>query len=222
MSTYWGRIPLLHWIGAFDFKHSKLLSKRFLKHSFDKHGSLCPYNFKNYMSKKRFDLIRKCICLAKNNFPLFINLGSSRHGKSLEFKCAKVLVPSWILCLDETMSSWHPMYIYLSWTFFQETSSIWKLVPHFVFHQFWIVDKDGACQHIRASRRVGNGKVWRCGWWENYKIADEAFGEMIWLWPLCCLGFWLLCGKNHWRHLQKLRNWIQIDQDSVDGPGWSN
>ena len=69
----------------------------------------CPYNFRNYMSKKRFKLITEHLVFTDAMAPSFHDkLWQVRQMiKAWNENMASKFVAAWVMCLDESMSIWH-------------------------------------------------------------------------------------------------------------------
>ncbi len=79
----------------------------------------CPYNFKDFMSKKRFSTITRELRLTNNAPPTYRDRFWEVREiiKSWNDHMADIFVPAWALCLDESMSIWHSMYTCPGWVF---------------------------------------------------------------------------------------------------------
>ncbi len=86
---------------------------------YDERTNACPYNLTDKMSKKRFDEITRELRFTNLNPPAYRDrFWEVRQViQAWNDHMADIYVPSWALCLDESMSIWHSMYTCPGWVF---------------------------------------------------------------------------------------------------------
>lgn len=78
----------------------------------------CPYNLKDYMTFKRFQAITSCLVFTKDNPPAFRDrFWQIREMVSEWNKNMKEFISGWVICLDESMSSWINRWTCPGWIF---------------------------------------------------------------------------------------------------------
>ncbi len=79
----------------------------------------CPYRLGKYMTKNRFDNITRELRFTKANKPTFVDRIWEVRQLIDEWNknMASIFIPSWILCLDESMSIWFSMFTCPGWVF---------------------------------------------------------------------------------------------------------
>eukprot|EP00804_Cyclotella_cryptica_P020321 CCRYP_014042-RA/>CCRYP_014042-RA protein AED:0.41 eAED:0.46 QI:0/-1/0/1/-1/1/1/0/310 len=86
---------------------------------FDERTYPCPYNFRKYMSLKRFDAITAALAFTDANKPTYrdnfweVWQLIAKWNKNM----ADAFSPSWILCLNKSMSIWHSRWTCPGWVF---------------------------------------------------------------------------------------------------------
>ena len=85
----------------------------------DERKNPCPFHLGKYMSKNRFDCITRELRFTNINKPTFVDcIWEVRQMiAAWNANMAAVFVPSWILCLDESMSIWFSMFTCPGWVF---------------------------------------------------------------------------------------------------------
>ena len=86
---------------------------------FDERTNPCPYNFRKYMSMKRFDAITAALSFTAASKPTYRDKFWEVRQLIVEWNknMAEAFSPSWILCLDESMSIWHSRWTCPGWVF---------------------------------------------------------------------------------------------------------
>ncbi len=86
---------------------------------YDAKTNACPFNFTKYMSKKRFDAITRELRFTNVAPPPYRDRfwEVRQMIKAWNDHMADSFVPSWALCLDESMSIWHSWYTCPGWVF---------------------------------------------------------------------------------------------------------
>ena len=81
------------------------------------HGA--PYRFHDYMPLNRFDYITKSLTFHCNPFPNYIDKFHEVREllKSWNDHMAEVFIPSWVSCLDESMSPWTSKWTCPGWMY---------------------------------------------------------------------------------------------------------
>ena len=75
---------------------------------FDGEDEACPYNFRQYMSKNRFDTINSGLFFTDLPKPTLIDKFWEVRQMIAEWnKNIAVFSAGWVVCLDESMSIWH-------------------------------------------------------------------------------------------------------------------
>ena len=79
----------------------------------------CPYNFRNYMSKKRFKMITDNLVFTDAAAPSFRDKfwQVRQMVKAWNENMALKFVAAWVMCLDESMSIWHNRWTCPGWIF---------------------------------------------------------------------------------------------------------
>jgi hypothetical protein len=79
----------------------------------------CPYNFKGYMSKRRFMAITKCLIFTDAISPAYRDKfwQVKQMIRAWNKNMANRFVATWVMCLDESMSIWHNKWKYPGWIF---------------------------------------------------------------------------------------------------------
>jgi hypothetical protein len=80
---------------------------------------LCPYNFRTFMSKSRFQCINRYLSFTNLPKPAFVDkFWSIREMiKSWNDHKAGIFLCAWVICLDESMSIWHNKWTCPGWVF---------------------------------------------------------------------------------------------------------
>eukprot|EP00804_Cyclotella_cryptica_P014448 CCRYP_004791-RA/>CCRYP_004791-RA protein AED:0.45 eAED:0.46 QI:0/0/0/1/0/0.5/2/0/312 len=86
---------------------------------FDEGTNPCPCNFRKYMLLKSFDAITAALSFADANKPTYRNKFWEDRQLIAEWNknMAEAFSPSWILCIDESMSIWHSRWTCPGWVF---------------------------------------------------------------------------------------------------------
>ncbi len=86
---------------------------------FDERRNSGPFNFFTLMSKQRFDIINHKLCFTSKTASNYTNQIWEVFKMIQEWnkQMASVFCPSWILCLDKSMSIWHRMFTCSGWEF---------------------------------------------------------------------------------------------------------
>eukprot|EP00956_Cyclotella_meneghiniana_P035814 scaffold118478_cov62-Cyclotella_meneghiniana.AAC.7 len=86
---------------------------------FDGEENACPYNFREYMSKTRFDNITSALTFTDVPKPAFIDRFWEVRQMIDEWNknMAAVFYAGWVVCLDESMSIWHNRWTCPGWVF---------------------------------------------------------------------------------------------------------
>ena len=86
---------------------------------FDEELNPCPYNFRKYMSLKRFKEITAALSLTDHQKPTYLDKfwEVCQMISELNANMAAVFSSGWILCLDESMSIWHNRWTCPGWVF---------------------------------------------------------------------------------------------------------
>jgi hypothetical protein len=78
----------------------------------------CPYNLKDYMSFKRFQVITSCLVFTQDNPPAFRDKFWQIREMVREWnKIMKEFISGWVICLYESMSSWLNRWTCPGWIF---------------------------------------------------------------------------------------------------------
>ena len=113
---------LLRYIGLWllmatcaGFNHDEFWSGR----KRDERTRPCPYNFRQFMSHRRFDAITRCLRFTSAKAPSYPDrIWEVRQMISeWNWNMARSFVPGWILCLDESMSIWFNRWTCPGWVF---------------------------------------------------------------------------------------------------------
>eukprot|EP00804_Cyclotella_cryptica_P001269 CCRYP_012764-RA/>CCRYP_012764-RA protein AED:0.37 eAED:0.03 QI:0/0/0/0.5/1/1/4/0/472 len=86
---------------------------------FNERTNSCPYNFRKYMSLKRFDAITAALSFTDASKPTYRDKFWEVRQLIVEWNknMAEAFSPGWILCLDESMSIWHSRWTCPGWVF---------------------------------------------------------------------------------------------------------
>ena len=86
---------------------------------FDGEEEACPYNFRQYMSKARFDSITAALFFTDAPKPTFVDKFWEVRQMIAEWNknMAAVFYAGWVVCLDESMSIWHNRWTCPGWVF---------------------------------------------------------------------------------------------------------
>ena len=86
---------------------------------FDEEDNPCPYNFRKYMSKKRFEQILSALTFTDVQKPAYVDKfwQVRQMVKQWNQNMANVFLAGWILCLDESMSIWYNRWTCPGWVF---------------------------------------------------------------------------------------------------------
>ncbi len=86
---------------------------------YNKKTNACLYNFKDRMSKKRFDEITRDLRFTNLSPPAYQDQFWEVYQVIEEWNAHmdNTFVPVWVLCLDESISIWHSIYTYPGWVF---------------------------------------------------------------------------------------------------------
>ncbi len=87
--------------------------------NFDEKTNPRPFHFAPLMSKRRFDAITRELRFTSKNSPNFVDRIWEVREMIVEWNrnMVSVFIPSWILCLDESMSIWNSMFTCPGWVF---------------------------------------------------------------------------------------------------------
>ncbi len=87
--------------------------------TFDERKNPCPYKFTPYMSKWQFKAITQELHLTDANPPQYCDCfwEVRQMMKQWNDHNAKVFTPSCVLCINESMSLWHSMFMCPGWVF---------------------------------------------------------------------------------------------------------
>jgi hypothetical protein len=79
----------------------------------------CPYNFKEYMHKRRFFAITKCPTFTDAIPPAYRDKfwQVRQMIRAWNENMANHFVAAWVMCLDESMSIWHNKWTCPGWIF---------------------------------------------------------------------------------------------------------
>ena len=88
-------------------------------HPHDEKTNPCPYRLGSLMSKKRFDAITRELRFTDCNKPTFLDRIWEVRQMIDEWNdnMKKIFVPSWIMCLDESLLIWFSMFTCPGWVF---------------------------------------------------------------------------------------------------------
>jgi len=88
-------------------------------HQRDQETDPCPYNFRTYMSKRRFLAITRFLSFTQAQPPRFADKFWEVREMIRAFNehMASIFVAAWVICLDESMSIWHNRWTCPGWIF---------------------------------------------------------------------------------------------------------
>lgn len=87
--------------------------------AYDEENNPCPYNFRKYMSLKRFDQITAALMFTDRPKPTFVDRFWQVRQMIEEWNknMADKFYAGWAICLDESMSIWHNRWTCPGWVF---------------------------------------------------------------------------------------------------------
>ena len=75
---------------------------------FDERVNPCPFNFRKYMSKRRFDTITRELRFMDGELPIYVDKfwQVQQMIEAWNRNMAAIFFSAWVICLDESMSIW--------------------------------------------------------------------------------------------------------------------